>query len=127
MLKPMRAVYRRGLLHEKLFRAADGTRVPWSKRLTFIAGLGLIAASFLVYLAYPLIFLLASGSAIAKIVISVAAWVLSWSSFTGGLLLAGLGQSKRFRSFLRRKNNAPPTSIPQDEAGGAPQDSSPLN
>ena len=65
--------------------------MPWRKRLTFIAGLGLIAASFLVYLAYPLIFLLASGSAIAKVVMAAGAWVLSWTSFTGGCCWRALG------------------------------------
>jgi len=111
-----------------LFAAADGTPLAWSKRLTFIAGIALIAASFLVYLAYPIIFMLASGSMIAKVVMAAGAWVLSWSSFTGGLILAGLGTSKRFKRFLRRKKKTPSVpSLQEKQAEGASDDSSILN
>ncbi|HEY7167593.1 MAG TPA: hypothetical protein VIB79_23740 [Candidatus Binatia bacterium] len=122
----MRAVYQD--LRENLFRAIDGKPIPWKKRLMFIAGIGLIAASFLVYLAYPIIFLLSSGSAIAKVVMAAGAWLLSWSSFTGGLLLAGLGRSRRLKSLLKRKNDAARPSTLQEEKGGrVSDDASTLN
>lgn len=126
----MRAVHESGPLLRRLLRL-DGKPVPWRKRLTFIAGVGLIAASFLVYLAYPLIFLLASGSAIAKVVMAAGAWVLSWTSFTGGLLLAGLGQSKHFKYlkyFSRRKGSSTgPSTLKDKKPAHVAEDSSTLN
>jgi hypothetical protein len=57
-------------------------------RVTFFAGIALIAISFLVYPAYPLIFLLAPSSGIVKLGMTVTAWLLSWSLFSAGFLLA---------------------------------------
>ena len=71
--------------------------------------------------------MLASGSVIAKVVMAAGAWLLSWSSFTGGLLLAGFGTSKRFAQVLRRNKNASSPSTLQGKDEGAPDDPSILN
>jgi hypothetical protein len=64
------------------------TRLPQTKsRVTFLAGIALIASSFLVYPAYPIIFLLLPSSAILKVGMSVTVWLLSWSFFSAGVLL----------------------------------------
>lgn len=64
-------------------RLSDG-----KTRVTFLAGIALIAISFLVYPAYPLIFLLTPSSGIVKLGMTVTAWLLSWSLFSAGFLLA---------------------------------------
>ena len=51
-------------------------------------GIGLIAGSFLVYPAYPVIVFLPLSEG-GKIVATVAASVVSWGVFTAGLYLAG--------------------------------------
>lgn len=65
-------------------RVAAAVRSP----VRFAVGIVLIGASFLVYLAYPLIALLpASGT--VKITATVAASALSWGAFGAGIYLAG--------------------------------------
>jgi hypothetical protein len=57
--------------------------------LRFIAGAALIAGSFLVYLAYPVILLFLPFSGKFKIGATVAVWILSWTVFSAGILLTG--------------------------------------
>jgi len=59
------------------------------RSLRFIAGAVLIAGSFLVYLAYPVILLYLPSSGSVKVGATVAVWVLSWAVFSAGILLTG--------------------------------------
>jgi hypothetical protein len=59
------------------------------RSLRFIAGATLIAGSFLVYLAYPVILLYLPFSGKLKVGATVAVWVLSWAVFSAGILLTG--------------------------------------
>ena len=64
--------------------SAQGQKSP-----RFIAGTALIAISFLVYLAYPVILLYLPFSGSVKVGATVAVWVLSWAVFSAGILLTG--------------------------------------
>jgi hypothetical protein len=55
----------------------------------FIAGTALIAGSFLVYLAYPIILLILPFSRSIKVGATIAVWVASWGIFSAGIFLAG--------------------------------------
>ena len=55
----------------------------------FIAGTALIAGSFLVYLAYPIILLMLPFSRSIKFGAAVAVWIISWGIFSAGIFLAG--------------------------------------
>ena len=74
-----------------LLRFIDLSRTPaqGQKSLRFIAGAALIAGSFLVYLAYPVILLYLPFSGKFKVGATVAVWVLSWAVFSAGILLTG--------------------------------------
>jgi hypothetical protein len=74
-----------------LLRFIDLSRAPahGQKSLRFIAGTALIAGSFLVYLAYPVILLYLPFSGSVKLGATVAVWVLSWTVFSAGILLTG--------------------------------------
>ena len=61
---------------------------PNAKRVRFFAGIILIAVSFLVYPAYPIIMLLPFSGQV-KAAVMVAASLLSWGIFGAGFLLAG--------------------------------------
>ena len=64
----------------------------------------LIASSFLVYLAYPIILLLIPVSGTVKITATIAAWALSWVVFSLGIFLTGPEGYRRFKAFwLRNK------------------------
>jgi hypothetical protein len=65
------------------------TSAQGQKSLRFIAGATLIAGSFLVYLAYPVILLYLPFSGKLKVGATVAVWVLSWAVFSAGILLTG--------------------------------------
>ncbi len=69
----------------------DLSRTPaqGQKSLRFIAGTALIAGSFLVYLAYPVILLYLPFSGKFKVGATVAVWILSWAAFSAGILLTG--------------------------------------
>jgi len=69
----------------------DLSRTPahGQKSLRFIAGTALIAGSFLVYLAYPVILLYLPFSGSVKVGATVAVWVLSWAVFSAGIFLTG--------------------------------------
>ena len=66
----------------------SGGRRPVAGRVRFVTGIALMAVSFLVYLAYPVILFL-SLSESAKIGVAVLASLLSWGVFCGGFYLAG--------------------------------------
>lgn len=59
------------------------------KSVRFIAGTALIAGSFLVYLAYPIIFLYLPSSGSVKVGATIALWILSWAVFSAGVFLTG--------------------------------------
>ena len=68
----------------------DGTggRRPVAGRVRFVAGIVLMAISFLVYPAYPMILFLSLSDRM-KIGVAVLASLLSWGVFCGGFYLAG--------------------------------------
>ena len=68
----------------------DGTggRRAVAGRARFVAGIVLMAMSFLVYLAYPMILFLSLSDRM-KIGVAVLASLLSWGVFCGGFYLAG--------------------------------------
>jgi hypothetical protein len=74
-----------------LLRFIDLSRTPahGQKSLRFIAGTALIAGSFLVYLAYPVILLYLPFSGKFKVGATVAVWILSWAVFSAGIFLTG--------------------------------------
>jgi hypothetical protein len=74
-----------------LLRFIDLSRAPahGQNSLRFIAGTALIAGSFLVYLAYPVILLYLPFSGSVKVGATVAVWVLSWGVFSAGIFLTG--------------------------------------
>ena len=78
--------------------SADGQRP-----LRFIAGAALIAGSFLVYLAYPVIFLYLPVSGSIKAGATVAIWVLSWAVFSAGIFLTGPEGYEWLRGLWMRK------------------------
>jgi hypothetical protein len=90
---------RRGVADLKRLYA---TYLTHRQRVLFVTGVGLIAGSFLVYLAYPIIvFLPLSGR--LKIAVIVFASVLSWSAFSLGILLAGLEAYEWLKELLKRR------------------------
>jgi hypothetical protein len=68
----------------------------------FIVGTVLMAGSFLVYPAYPVILLWLPLSASAKAGVSVAVWVLSWGTFSLGAYLAGPKGYAWFKGLWQR-------------------------
>jgi hypothetical protein len=76
----------------------------------FIAGIALIAISFAVYPAYPIIILFLPSSVRVKFGVIVALWFLSWGAFSAGILLAGLEGYKWLKELWKRKTG--------DAAGG---------
>jgi hypothetical protein len=86
----------------KRFFACSAIVVQGHERLRFIAGVALIAVSFLVYLAYPFIpFLPFSGR--TKIAVTITASVLSWGVFGAGIFLAGPEGYQWLKGLWRRK------------------------
>jgi hypothetical protein len=70
----------------------------------FICGAVLIAGSFLVYLAYPIILLLIPSSGMFKITATITVWALSWAVFSAGIYLTGPEGYRRLKAFwLRNK------------------------
>ena len=68
----------------------------------FIAGIVLMAASFLVYPAYPVILLWLPLSPSVKAGVSVAVWILSWGTFSLGAYLAGPDGYAWFKQLWKR-------------------------
>jgi hypothetical protein len=68
----------------------------------FVTGVSLIAGSFLVYLAYPVIVFLPLSRNVKIAVIFIAS-LLSWSAFSIGVLLAGLETYEWLKEVLRRR------------------------
>jgi hypothetical protein len=72
------------------------------KSARFITGTALIAGSFLVYLAYPIILLMLPFSRSIKVGAAVAVWFVSWGAFSAGIFLAGREGFERFNGFWSR-------------------------
>jgi len=72
------------------------------KSLRFVGGTVLMAGSFLVYPAYPVILLWLPLSASAKAGASVTIWVLSWGTFSLGAYLAGPDGYGWFKGLWKR-------------------------
>ena len=68
----------------------------------FITGAVLIASSFLVYPAYPIILLLLPTSGSIKVGATIVASVLSWAVFSLGIFLTGPEGYALFRALCRR-------------------------
>jgi len=87
-----------------LLRFIDLCRAPahGRKSLRFIAGAALIAGSFLVYLAYPVILLYLPFSGSVKLGATVAVWVLSWAVFSAGIFLTGPQGYEWFKGLWTR-------------------------
>src|SRR2546426_5333246 len=77
-----------GVALVKTFQSCNTRFSHVKSRVMFVAGIALIASSFLVYPAYPVIFLVIPSSGIVKLGMTVTAWVLSWSFFSVGFVLA---------------------------------------
>ena len=87
----------------KLIANPDAKASPAPRRsIRFITGTALMAASFLVYPAYPVILLWLPLSASVKAGVSVAVWILSWGSFSLGAYLAGPEGYEWFKQLWRR-------------------------
>jgi hypothetical protein len=76
------------------------------KSVRFISGTVLIAGSFLVYLAYPLILLFLPSAGSIKVAATVAAWVISWGIFSAGIYLTGPEGSARLKALWTRMTGA---------------------
>lgn len=72
------------------------------KPVRFISGTVLIAGSFLVYLAYPLILLFLPSAGSIKVAATVAAWVISWGIFSAGIYLTGPEGYERLKALWTR-------------------------
>lgn len=68
----------------------------------FIVGIALIAASFLVYIAYPIILLLVSTSGQIKVLATVVVWAISWAVFSVGVFLTGPAGYLRLKALWSR-------------------------
>lgn len=68
---------------------ATRRRAPNARRARFLAGVALMALSFLVYPAYSIIILFLPLSGEIKAGVIVAASLLSWAVFSVGIFLAG--------------------------------------
>jgi hypothetical protein len=87
----------------ELQSAALSQATPSPQRsLRLIIGIVLMASSFLVYPAYPVIILWLPISGGAKATMSVAVWVLSWSTFSLGAYLAGPQGYAWFKNIWQR-------------------------
>jgi uncharacterized membrane protein len=78
------------------------TSAPGRNSTRFIAGTTLIAGSFLVYLAYPIIILILPFSGSIKVGAAVVVWLASWGVFSAGIFLAGPEGFKRFKGLGSR-------------------------
>ncbi len=76
------------------------------KSVRFITGTVLIAGSFLVYLAYPLILLFLPSAGTIKVAATIAAWVISWGIFSAGIYLTGPEGSDRLKALWTRMTGA---------------------
>jgi hypothetical protein len=76
------------------------------KSVRFISGTVLIAGSFLVYLAYPLILLFLPSTGGIKVAATVAAWVISWGIFSAGIYLTGPEGYDRLKALWTRMTGA---------------------
>lgn len=62
----------------------------------------LIASSFLVYLAYPIILLMLPLPRSIKLAAAAGVWFLSWGVFSAGVVLAGPQGYQKVKAFWSR-------------------------
>ena len=79
-----------------------GRRAANAGRVRFIAGIALMAVSFLVYPAYSIIILFLPLSGEIKAGVIVAASLLSWAVFSAGIFLAGREGYDRLKRLWKR-------------------------
>jgi hypothetical protein len=72
----------------------------------FIIGVVLMAMSFLIYPAYPLIILFLPSSGRVKFDVIVALSLLSWAVFSVGIFLAGLEGYEYLKKLWKRRTSA---------------------
>jgi hypothetical protein len=98
-------------VRQKLFTSSrSGVRAV--KPARFIAGTALIAGSFLVYLAYPIILFVLPLSSNLKLASTAAVWLLSWGAFSAGIFLAGPEGLERVKRLWPRSTNPAAKSTP---------------
>ena len=83
----------------------DATLANDNPSARFICGTILIAGSFLVYLAYPIILLMVPASGATKIAATIALWALSWAVFSAGIYLTGPEGYRRLKDFCSRNKS----------------------
>jgi hypothetical protein len=86
-----------------IFRARPDKTVDERRRVAFIAGVVLIAVSFLVYPAYPLIIVFLPYSVRMKVNVIVGLSLLSWIVFGAGIFLAGFEGYEYLKELCKRK------------------------
>jgi hypothetical protein len=79
-----------------------------ARRMRFFVGVGLIAVSFTVYVAYFAIALFLPFSGEMKVTAIVAASLLSWAGFSLGIFLAGHEGYHMLKQFCARKHKDQP-------------------
>ena len=88
-----------------VFRARTDETVPVRRRVQFIAGVVLMAISFLVYPAYPWIIVFLPSSVRVKVAVIVGLSLLSWIVFGVGIFLAGLEGYEFLKELWKRKTS----------------------
>ncbi len=79
-----------------------------ARRMRFFVGVGLIAVSFTVYLAYFVIALFLPFSGEMKVTAIVAASLLSWAGFSLGIFFAGPEGYHLLKRFCLRRHKDQP-------------------
>lgn len=72
----------------------------------FRVGVALIAASFLFYIAYPVILLGVTTSGQIKVIATVVVWAMSWAVFSVGVFLTGPQGYLRLKALWSRYKTA---------------------
>lgn len=81
---------------------ATRRRTANARRVRFLAGIALMAVSFLVYPAYSVIILFLPLSGEIKVGVIVAVSLLSWGVFSAGIFLAGREGYDRLKGLWKR-------------------------
>jgi hypothetical protein len=104
-----------GTLKVSRIRLRRGAPRPHRGRRGFLVGVLLMAGSFLVYPAYPLLVLWPPTSR-ARVEVTLVAAALSWAVFSVGLYLAGrrgwVWLRRRWKGYSARSAPPPPAAPP---------------